>query len=97
MANGDLRAVAVDIRGQVQGVGFRYSAVRRADELNLRGWVRNTSSGSVEALIIGPEHSVDEMLAWCETGPPAARVSSVQAAEQDPADVGDIQGFTVRR
>ena len=57
-----MRAVTATITGRVQGVGYRYSAARRARELKLAGWVRNTEDGSVEALLIGEDASVAKML-----------------------------------
>lgn len=67
------------IRGRVQGVGFRAWTVRRAQELGLRGWVRNRRDGSVEALLDGPEDRVAALLALCRQGPPAARVDSLES------------------
>jgi acylphosphatase len=73
------------IRGKVQGVGFRYWSVRQASKLGLRGWVRNRSDGSVEAVAAGPKDALDAFVAACHTGPRAARVDSVvveRAAEK---------------
>ena len=41
------------VRGQVQGVGFRWATRNQARRLNLLGWVRNQSDGSVEILAMG--------------------------------------------
>jgi acylphosphatase len=49
------------IRGRVQGVGFRWFVHREAAELNLRGWVRNTDAGDVEALVAGSPEDVAEL------------------------------------
>jgi acylphosphatase len=75
----------VMIRGQVQGVGFRYWARRTATARGLEGWVRNRGDGSVEAVFAGPEPAVAEMIALCRRGPNAARVVAVDetAAESD--------------
>jgi acylphosphatase len=79
------RAVTVRIEGQVQGVWYRGWAVDEAGRRGLRGWVRNRSDGCVEALFIGPDAAVAEMVSACRRGPPAARVSAVTecAAEDD--------------
>ena len=77
------------IHGRVQGVWYRGWTVRKASDLGLRGWVRNRSDGSVEALFAGPSASVDAMIEACHAGPPAARVEKVttQAAEADDCAV----------
>ncbi len=47
--------------GHVQGVGFRYTSLRYAQELGLKGWVRNLSDGRVEILIAGPKKDIDHL------------------------------------
>ena len=75
----------VRIRGKVQGVWYRAWTVEEATRRGLRGWVRNRSDGSVEALFIGPDALLADMVAACRRGPPAARVKAVveRAAEDD--------------
>jgi acylphosphatase len=66
------------VRGEVQGVGYRYFVQRRADSAGLAGWVRNLPDGTVEIVVSGPE----EKLAWLESelaiGPTHAHVSGVE-------------------
>jgi acylphosphatase len=66
------------VSGLVQGVGFRYATVREARRLGLVGWARNRSDGCVEILAEGEAVRVEELLAWCRSGPPAARVTEVR-------------------
>ena len=66
------------IVGHVQGVGFRLSTARKAAELGVRGWVRNRSDGSVEAVVQGTPDAVAAMIAWARHGPRAARVERVE-------------------
>ena len=73
----DSTAVHLLISGHVQGVSYRYSMGERARAAGLRGWVRNLRDGRVEAVVHGPAHAVDALLAWCRQGPPAARVDEV--------------------
>ena len=75
-----MRSVRLRIAGRVQGVGYRAWAIETAARLGLRGWVRNRSDGSVEALLAGPADVVSSMVALCRRGPVSARVDSV--AEQ---------------
>jgi acylphosphatase len=68
------------VHGRVQGVGFRYSALRQARALGVRGTVANTLDGSVEVIAEGDAERLALFLAWLEKGPPGARVSSVHVA-----------------
>jgi len=85
------RAVALRIEGRVQGVWYRGWAVAEAERRGLRGWVRNRGDGSVEALLIGTETRVADMIEACRRGPPAARVSAV--IERPAADDGSLEFF----
>jgi len=69
--------VRVTITGRVQGVGFRAFVEAGAARRGLKGWVRNRRDGSVEAVFVGPEGIVDDMLAACRRGPPSAHVDRV--------------------
>jgi acylphosphatase len=75
------------VTGRVQGVGFRWSAVREARRLGLRGWVRNDDDGSVEVEAEGPPPQLDAFLAWLHHGPPGAFVSGVHTRPVPPGSV----------
>ena len=66
------------VSGRVQGVAFRYSAIREARSIGVTGWVRNRHDGRVELLVEGEEANVIEMLEWCYQGPPGAQVTDVE-------------------
>jgi acylphosphatase len=76
--------VLVRITGRVQGVWFRGWTVDEATRLRLSGWVRNRRDGAVEALFSGPAQAVDQMVAACRRGPPAASVDDVAINPADP-------------
>ena len=65
------------IRGQVQGVGYRFFAQRAAARHQVVGYVRNCEDGTVEALVEGPATSVEEFKHDLATGPQWAVVSQV--------------------
>ena len=48
--------------GSVQGIGFRYTAERLANSMNLKGWAKNTSDGRVEIVCDGKESDIDMFL-----------------------------------
>lgn len=72
------------ISGRVQGVWFRQSCARQAEQLGVSGWIRNRPDGRVEAVFEGDESSVEEMVAWCRTGPPRASVTDLEVIAEDP-------------
>lgn len=74
----NLETLRVLVRGQVQGVGYRASAVRQAHLQRVTGWVRNNADGTVEAIVQGNPDQVDRMLEWMRHGPPAARVTELE-------------------
>jgi len=67
------------ISGRVQGVGYRYSLGAEAQAAGINGWVRNRRDGTVEAVLQGDSQAVDKVVAWAKRGPPAARVTQVDA------------------
>jgi acylphosphatase len=91
-----LRTVHILIEGRVQGVGFRAFVEREAMALDLAGWVRNRRTGAVEAILSGPDGSVEIVLGACRRGPQGARVDAVFViADVDSERLGTFQGFAV--
>jgi acylphosphatase len=86
-------ALFVRIRGRVQGVGFRYSAVYEARRLGLSGWVRNTRDGDVEVWTEGAPEKQELFLKWLRRGPPGARVDSLVCDPLPPT--GNYHNFSV--
>ena len=72
------------VSGSVQGVGYRFFAVRAAQRLGLAGFVRNLNDGRVEVYAIGASRELDDLRQELERGPRAASVSGVA---EEPADL----------
>ena len=66
------------IYGKVQGVGFRYSVMLKAESLGIKGYVQNQRDGSVFVAVQGATTAVDNFVNWCCQGPPAADVSKIE-------------------
>ena len=52
--------------GRVQGVGFRYYAVQKANQLGLTGWVKYLYDGSVEMEVEGQEELIDQLIIFLQ-------------------------------
>lgn len=66
------------VKGDVQGVGFRYFLIRRAQALRLKGWVRNRDDGAVEFVAEGSRRELEQLERAAREGPRMARVSAVE-------------------
>ncbi len=76
------KCVHVKIYGNVQGVGFRNFVKNLATKLNLKGWVKNSHDGSVEAIFEGKEQEIKKILEYCKKGPSLAKVIRVEVSDE---------------
>lgn len=83
----------VVVQGRVQGVYFRESTRRTAEELGLAGWVRNRDDGGVEAVFEGSAEAITQAVAWARNGPPGAHVTSLTETAETP---DGLTGFAIR-
>jgi acylphosphatase len=88
-----VQRLKVVVTGRVQNVWYRDSCRNEALALGVAGWVRNCSAGTVEAVFEGSPEAVSQMVSWCRTGPPRARVENVEVTEEP---VRNEAGFLVR-
>ncbi|MEA2349773.1 MAG: acylphosphatase [Thermoleophilaceae bacterium] len=83
----------VVVRGDVQGVFFRDSTRSEAERRGVAGWVANRGDGTVEAVFEGDADAVEELVAFCRSGPSRADVRDVDVTEEEPEG---LDGFSVR-
>jgi acylphosphatase len=84
----------VIVSGRVQGVFFRSETRRAAKRRAVTGWVRNTPDGKVEAIFEGKREDIEQLIAFCRTGSPAAKVVEVDV--QWEKYTGEFRDFEVR-
>jgi acylphosphatase len=82
------------VEGHVQGVGFRYFVLNKAQQFNLTGWVRNTANGDVEVMAEGERNRLDDLLEAINKGPRSSFVTRVIEKWDSPQ--GEFERFDVR-
>jgi len=75
-----IKHLAIHINGKVQGVFFRASTKAVADQLGVKGIIKNMPDGSVYAEAEADEVALDMFLDWCKEGPEKADVTDVKSA-----------------
>ncbi len=76
-----MKTIRLIIKGKVQGVFFRATAKDIADELGVKGWVRNLPDRNVEIRATAAEALLQKFIDWCKQGPQKARVDDVIVEE----------------
>ena len=82
------------VSGRVQGVFYRVATKEKADELGVKGFVRNELNGSVYIEAEAEEDILYKFVKWCNSGPPRAQV---QHAEVILGEVKGYSSFTIQR
>jgi len=91
-----MKRAHVFISGFVQGVGFRHFISKRALELELKGWVRNTNNNQVEVCFIGEEENIKKAIEICKKGPFLSEVKNVDVGWGDlNSEDLRIEGFEI--
>lgn len=83
------------VRGQVQGVGFRWFVMREAERLKLGGFVRNLRDGTVEVVSQGSDDALDRLEERLRRGPSHAHVEGVDRL-QVPVELHVPTSFDIR-
>ena len=84
----------ITVTGRVQGVGFRYFALHRAQELGITGWVKNTVDGNVEVIAQGDEPTLKTYVDYLRLGPTLSRVDKITTYKSEVTTVFD--NFSVK-
>jgi acylphosphatase len=87
-----MKRTRVVVHGRVQGVFFRDTTRRRADDLGVAGFVRNRGDGTVEAVFEGEPERVERMVRFCSQGPRGADVEQVERFDEEPEG---LEGFSI--
>jgi acylphosphatase len=74
----------VVVHGHVQGVFFRDSLRRLAQQRGVGGWAANRADGAVEAVFEGEPDAVERLVEFCRVGPRGARVDRLDVVEEEP-------------
>ncbi|MCK4336200.1 MAG: acylphosphatase [Candidatus Aenigmarchaeota archaeon] len=82
------------ISGEVQGVFFRANTRRAANELGVKGWVRNLPNGMVEVVAEGRKPTLDRLIEYCRKGPDGAGVENIEIKWEEFKN--EFRGFDVR-
>lgn len=83
------------VEGRVQGVGFRWFVHGEAAELGLRGWVRNTDAGHVEAVAAGSAEQMEALEEALRRGSRGSRVDRVRIHELQESEAGGLKEFAI--
>jgi acylphosphatase len=79
-----IKTVYLLIGGRVQGVGYRYFAQQKANELHIFGWVRNTPDGKVEIEAEGEPKKLETFTDWMKIGPSRAIIQTFSVTGISP-------------
>lgn len=88
-----VKSVYIVIGGRVQGVGFRYFALYKAEELNITGWVKNTTDGKLEIEALGEFKNLNTFIDWMKIGPPRTLIKTFSLSEISP--IRNFTNFTI--
>ena len=88
------KRINLKIYGKVQGVFFRDSSRAEAKELNLSGWARNETDGTVEIVAEGDDKDLNKFIEWCKYGPDHAEVEKVDVRWVKPTK--ELDGFIIK-
>lgn len=83
------------VQGTVQGVFFRQFVKEQADNLGLKGFVRNLTNGDLEIVVEGEKERIGRLANALKKGPPHSQVKNIQIEEKKWS--GDLSEFKILR
>jgi len=90
-----MKTWSINVKGIVQGVYFRASTLKKAQELDVKGWVRNEADGSVNIQAQGNKDKIEQLIKWLHQGPDRARVDEVDIDKK--RDIPPFDDFRILR
>ena len=89
-----MKTIRLTIKGKVQGVFYRATAKDIADQLGIKGWVKNLPDRNVEIRATASEEFLQKFIDWSKKGPPKAKVDEVIVEE---LSLEEFNGFRIIR
>ncbi len=89
-----MRHYNIFVKGNVQGVSYRFAALAKAIQLSLTGYVKNLPNGDVYIEAEGNEEKINKLIEWCYIGPPRAEVKEVFAEE---GEIKEYRNFEIKK
>ncbi|MFN0293781.1 acylphosphatase [Pedobacter helvus] len=78
-----MKHINIKVIGKVQGVFFRASTKAVADQMGVKGKVKNEKDGSVLIEAEADQITLDMFVEWCHKGPEKAIVEEVVVEESE--------------
>jgi undecaprenyl diphosphate synthase len=97
----DIKEIEIEVKGRVQGVNFRNMIKKHADQLGLKGYVRNKQDGSVLIIAQGEEDKIDQLMSFIKNSPGFSKVENIisewktQKARYSAFDVIKEDGYVI--
>ena len=72
-----MKRIHIIVTGTVTGVGFRWWLKKEAEKRSIYGFVKNRTENEVEAVLLGEDKNIDELIKLVRKGPSSARVENL--------------------
>jgi len=90
-----LKKIDAVISGRVQGVGFRYYVLAKAEMLGITGWVANLPGGEVKTVAVGDETQISDFLLYLKKGPSGAWIENIDYKIENTDNI-EFRGFDIK-